>query len=48
MTRDPYQSRRWFFVWGRSGEIKPVRRAWGIQWRGGFIGVLFTEREEQK
>jgi hypothetical protein len=41
-------SRLWFFVFGRVTENRPPRKAFGIQWRGGFIGILLTEMEEEK
>jgi hypothetical protein len=39
-----------YFMFGRRAELafSRVRRAWGVQWRGGFIGVLLTETKEGK
>ena len=45
------RARRWpYIVFGRRAEFafSRVRRAWGIYWRGGFIGILLTERKEEK
>ena len=40
------KEKRFFFVFGQGGVFARVRRAWGVQWRGGFFGVLLTEKKE--
>lgn len=51
MSDPPYwpKPKRFFLVLGRGGVfVNRIRRAFGIQWRGGFIGILITEKEDSK
>lgn len=43
------RAKRLFWMFGRRGLIADfrVRQAWGVMWRGGFVGLLLTEREEK-
>jgi hypothetical protein len=46
---NPQTGRRWYLVLGNKGEFTGrIRKAWGIMWRGGFVGILLTEREKEK